>query len=129
MTHHGNQSNHSTQACSSTIDGRFPVSSLLEHGSNTAILTPDSNQLQSDPWSTSQSQNESDYSKALFANTPWCARGDDLDDDEAYFLEDDDDNDDTDDEDEDLDDDYDDDDEDDGEPDEDSDEEDDDEEL
>lgn len=46
------------------------------------------------PWEPTQDTEESEYSKALFANTPWCARGDDLDDDEAYFLDDDDDDDD-----------------------------------
>ena len=70
---------------------------MAHSGSNAAVLTPDSELVSNNtntPWSTSQSPSESEYSTALFANTPWCARGDDLDDDEAYFLEDEDDDDD-----------------------------------
>ena len=105
------------------------ASGLAQSGSNAAVLTPDSELVSNStnaPWSTSQTLSESEYSIALFADTPWCARGDDLDDDEAYFLEDeDDDDDDTDDDyDEEDDDDYDDD-----RSDEDSDDDDDDEEL
>ncbi len=96
---------------------------------HSTILTPDiadQPNAPKDPWSQSLDPDASEYARALFANTPWCAKGDDLDDDEAYFLEDDDDDDD------DAEDDYDDeddDDDDDGGSNEDSDQEDDDEEL
>jgi hypothetical protein len=76
-------------------------------GGGTAVLTPDSDEMEKERWS--------DY--------PSCASGDDLDDDEAYFLEDEDDDD------EDIEDDYDDDDEDDDEIEPDTDEESDDEDL
>ena len=79
-------------------------SSFANSPSNERFSTPDSAPLTSlagglltrenSPWEPNQDSEESEYSKALFANTPWCARGDDLDDDEAYFLEDDDDDDD-----------------------------------
>lgn len=64
-----------------------PINELLV-ASGTALLTPDSASVTLNPWSPSLNADESEYSLALFANTPWCARGDDLDDDEAYFLDD-----------------------------------------
>lgn len=107
-------------------DELIQASNFFDGGSNTAVLTPDSDPSTQSPWTRSNGSSASDYSTSFLADTPWCAKGDDLDDDEAYFLDDDDDDDDDaeDDYDEEDDDDYDED----G-PDEDSDKEDDDEEL
>ncbi len=80
---------------------RNPVAGVLA-AAGAGVSTPDSTLGLSSPWTDTELAAASDYSQALFANTPWCAKGDDLDDDEAYFLDDDDDDDD------DLDDDYDD---------------------
>ena len=75
----------------------------------------DMGMVEASPWLSPETETEypgaSEYSELLFGGTPWCGLGDDLDDDEAYFLEDDDDIDDDDideDYDDDIDDDFDD---------------------
>jgi len=90
MIQSGFQTEHNFTDANNLIRASYQVS----NSSNTALLTPDSGQLTKAPWSTDTDQGASDYSIGLFADTPWCARGDDLDDDEAYFLDDEEDDDD-----------------------------------
>ncbi len=71
----------------------FETPSYLQ-GGGTALLTPDTLDEPKDPWSDNGSFTGSDYSVSSLTESPWCAAGDDLDDDEAYFLEDEDDDDD-----------------------------------
>ena len=77
---------------------RNPVAGVLA-AAGAGVSTPDSDRELASPWTDTEFITESDYSQELFANTPWCAKGDDLDDDEAYFLDDDEDEDDEDDDD------------------------------